>query len=226
MNPTCLDSKLEYTPETHQYRYDGREVPGITRLLGELGYNKGARFFTEESRQRGQAVHKALFHLEELAPEATELEEAVECFTALDERIVPYIQQYLGWKRDTGFVATHLEAKVFSVKMRVAGRLDVIGTYPDGTVVLPDYKTWKQQGHAPKRGSELQTAFYKIAAEEMLGVKIDKRVVLKLSGAGPYRAYVCSNPADERIVQMCATIWWDKKINGLFDPEEIEKEED
>ena len=218
---------LEYDPGTHQYRHAGRDVPGITRLLGELGYNKGARFFTEESRQRGQAVHKVLFHLERLCPDAKTLEEVLENFDALDERLHPYVSQYLAFKAETGFVAVHLEGAVYSVRMRAAGRFDIIGAMPDGTVVIVDYKTWKQQGHTPKRGSLLQTAFYKMAAEETIpGLKIDRRIVLKLSGEGCYRAYQCKDAQDEIMVQMCAKVWWDLKDNGLFDPNESPEEED
>lgn len=218
---------LEYDAATHAYRYGGRSVPGITRLLGDLGYNKGARFYTEESRQRGQAVHKVLFHIEELCPKVTELDEVLECFTSLDERLHPFIDQYLHFKRENEFEAEATEQAVFSKKLNAAGRWDIIGVMKRlNKRALVDTKTWKSQGPKPKRGSELQTAFYKMGAEEHLGIKVDTRIVLKLSGMGFYRAYTCADPTDEYTVQAAARVWWDMHNHNLFEVEDCNPEED
>ena len=226
MDLSSTNTHLGYTPETHQYTWMGSPVPGITRLLGEMGFTKGARFFTEESRQRGHAVHKAQLLLEQLCPDATTIDE-VEDAIDLDKRILPYMAQYLQFKLDTGFSPIYLEAPVFSSAIRVAGRLDAYGTYRNGKTVLVDFKSWKAAGTRPSRSSELQTAFYKMGAKESLGVDVDLRVVLKLPGGdGVYRAYQCTSPTDEHLVYCAAKVWWDQNMNNLLDKNESPEEED
>jgi hypothetical protein len=191
-----------------------------------MGFTKGARFFTEESRQRGQAVHKAVQLIERHCPAAEDMDDVDEVMN-IHPFIVPYVKQYLMFKREHGFKATLIEEAVFSILIRTAGRLDFYGTYANGKRVLVDLKSWKASASRPTRSSELQTAFYAMAGKEWLGIETDHRVVLKLPGGdGKYMAYQCTDKTDEHMVYCAAKVWWDQQTHKLLDPNESPEEED
>ena len=55
---------LSFDPITHQYRLDGERVPSVTQVLSVCGLIDDT-WYTEESRQRGQAIHLATKLLDE-----------------------------------------------------------------------------------------------------------------------------------------------------------------
>lgn len=212
MTPT-----VRYEAASHTY-YDpaGKQLPGVTRVLSDMGYSKGAQFFTEKSRQRGQAVHLACQLVDQHAPDARILGEALEVID-LDERLHQHLSGYLWFKREKRFTPEKNEVVVWSPSMRSAGQYDKWGHYDDGRRVMVDMKTWISQGAKPKRSAELQMGGYAMMAKESDGTETDLRIVLKLPGDGTYRAYECRNPRDEMTFRCACMLWWDRAENGLIE---------
>jgi hypothetical protein len=75
---------IELDRETHRYTPN---LPSVTEILEAAGLIDTA-WFTEESRERGSAVHRAceLFDLGELD------------FESLDDRIEPYVRAYIRFR--------------------------------------------------------------------------------------------------------------------------------
>ena len=219
---------LTYDAEKHEYRIGGHKAPGITTILSCMGYYKGEQFYTERSRGKGTAVHRACYLLDEHCPEATTVDEALEVLD-LDERLIPYMQGYLDWKRESGFIPQRHEFQVCSAKLNIASTPDLYGAFPllGGGVV--ELKTWKAAPPKCQRSAEIQTAAQALMIEEHLGLPVERRVVVALTGNldHPHRAYVCDRPGDKNIVAFLAHVFWDRVNSRLLEwtGEEEEAEE-
>lgn len=131
----------------HRYWLDGRRIPGVTEILDGLGL-VDTRWFTEESRRRGSAVHAAVhYHLEgDLA------------WSTVDERIKGYVESAIAFLDVVAFKPTHVETRVLHVgPPTFAGTLDLAGEMY-GTDSLAD---WKSGAIVPVTG--MQTAGYDVA---------------------------------------------------------------
>jgi len=206
---------VTFDADAHEYRLKGKWLPGATRVLADNGYSKGSRFFTSESRRRGKAGHYATQLLDEHCPEATTIEEALETLE-IDERLLPYMEGYLLFKKERQFVPIYHEVLVYSPTYHVCGHFDVYGRTPQGTL-LADLKTWKTQGPTVKRGAALQAAGYKWMARECLGLEADLAEIVALPGNGKYREFPSTNPMDESLFLANCSVWWDKKNAGLME---------
>jgi hypothetical protein len=216
---------LTFDDASHSYRLNGRWLPGVTRVIADCGYLKGSDYFTEESRVRGQQVHKACHLVDLHAPEAETLDDVLEIMD-LGATIQPYVAGWLFFKRSNGFKPLGHETPLCLTDLNVAGTPDVWGTYPDGRLVSIDLKSWKGQGATPTRASEIQTAGYKLMLRQCLGFDVAVRLVVKMPGDGKFRQYLCQNPMDEALFRSCCFIWHDrannKLIDGLEGPSEAE----
>ena len=141
-------SRPIFDAETHTYTSDGKVLPSVTQILARLGTN--CPHWTEESRQRGQAVHAAiaLIHEERLDDDS------------LDDRIKPYVFQYRQFQTISGFRPLVWEGVVGSASLGYAGTIDCIGEL-NGRKVLMDWKT----GSVPSTVAA-QLAAYHVAANE------------------------------------------------------------
>ena len=214
-------SGLVYLPEQHEYWYDNRQIPGVTRVLADLGYyGNGKQFFTERSREVGTAVHKACMLIDQVCPHARTLAEVLERIN-LGEALHRYVEGYLLFKRDTGFTSQEWEKPLWDSRIRVAGTIDTWGYIPTGNRVLVDLKSWRSQGAKPKLSAEIQVNAY----AGMLGqVSLDVAYlwVLKLPGDGKYRLYEAK--PNRYLVEAVATVWHSLYQGGLIklrsDPED------
>jgi hypothetical protein len=223
-------ASLTYDAEKHEYRIGGRRVPGVTTLLSLSGYFPSQGHYTAESRRRGTAVHRACYLLDEHCPEATTVDEALEVLD-LDERLIPYMQGYLAWKRESGFIPQRHEFQVCSAKLNIASTPDLYGGFTTGSGIygVVELKTWKAAPPKCQRSAELQTAAQALMIEEHLGLPVERRVVVALTGNPdhPHRAYVCDRPGDKNIVAFLAHVFWDRVNSRLLEwtGEEEEAEE-
>jgi hypothetical protein len=200
-------------------------VPGVTRVLADCGYVKGADWFTDESRIRGKQAHYACQLVDQHAPDALTMEDALDVID-LAPALHPYLAGYLLFRREKSFRPVWNERPMHLSSPMVAGTPDSWGHYGDGRKVLVDLKSWRGQGPTPKRAAVLQTAGYKLMVKEATGEDTDLRVIVALPGDGRYRAYECKDPRDEFLFQCCAHSWWDRYNNKLVsgDPAEVEVE--
>lgn len=215
-----------YNPEAHAYFLDGQQIPGITRVLSDLGYSgRGAAFFTDRSRRRGQAVHTACQLADELCPESTDVSEVLDRVD-LSENLIPYLEGYLLFKREIRFVPKRHEFPSFHRGLRIAGTPDKWG-HIGSTTTLVDLKSWKSQGVKPKRSAVVQVVGYKLMIESCFQLLSERLIILKLPGNGRYRMYEVEKPAlTEPVVWAAAGVWWDLHSNGLLPNENGDYDED
>lgn len=217
---------LEYRDSDHTYWLDGKQIPGITRILADLGCYPGSGFYTENSRVRGQMAHLACQLADQHCRDAKTLDDALEVLDAAEE-IQGYLSGYLKFRREKRFISLGWEEPLCSVKLRVAGTPDTHGKmiYVDGPLAVVDAKSWQNQGADPKHSAEVQTALYAILLGEKYSISPDRieRYVLKLPGDGNYRLYQCAGLYDFEEAAWAVNLWWRWRNRGIFrfagDPE-------
>jgi hypothetical protein len=183
-----MQSKAELTfePRGHVYRYGGRVVPSVTQILSILqDYSAVDGELMEEARRRGRHVHEMI----DLDNRGALDEEA------LDEELLPYLQQWRQFLRDTGFIVTSSEQRVYHQTFGYAGTADA-GSM-EGTSWVLDVKT----GSMP-RSVGAQLAAYQAA----LTPRPRRRLCLVLT-RNHYRLHECKKLSDFSLFQSCLNIW-------------------
>jgi len=120
---TLLDTPVDFNQEGHIYTAGGYALESVTTVLKQEGCID-ARFYTEEARQRGTLVH--------LATHLDDMDDLVE--DSVDPVIVPYLEAWRKFKRETGFVVEVSERHMMSSVYKYAGTPDTIGRFPSGTL--------------------------------------------------------------------------------------------
>jgi hypothetical protein len=182
--------------ETGRYvdKQSADEYVRVSDVLREFGLTD-ARFYDDDSRTRGHAVHLAI----KLIEKGTLDEES------LDPIIVPWVEGYRKFKREVPFKAQYFEQPVCNRLWRFAGTLDLMGTIADKPVLI-DAKTG-----AAQKSAALQTGAY-AACVEIPGIK---RYALEL-GDGDYNLVPHTGETDARVfLGLAAAFWW-KFNNGLI----------
>lgn len=164
-------ARFEFDPIAHRYTLDGRVLPSVTQILRGLDdfSNVPARVL-EKARDRGQRVHAAC-NLDVLGT----LDE-----NTVDDEVAPYLAQFRRFLRESGFVPTLSECRVYDETLWYAGTLDLFGDLPGCLDVQIDIKS----GLIP-RSVGPQTAAYSNGLYKRAGIMTRKRFALKLE-AGKY----------------------------------------
>jgi hypothetical protein len=193
---------LTFDEATHSYALDGRPVPGVTSVIREI---LAPLFRVDSDLMRraaefGKAVHRAC----ELDDKKTlDME-------TLDPALVPWLEGWRKFRAEHPETMWHSETKICSYKFRFAGTLDRISINPGSDQpTLLDIKTSTTIG--PEVG--IQTAAYKMAAEEYLGIKIKSRLCVQLTEGG-YRLHKLNDPADQQTFIAALSCWNWRKKNG------------
>lgn len=109
-----MPNEVEFRPETHEYRVDGRLLLSVTQILKRAGYVRyegaGGMFYAN----RGTTVHLATEFLDKGTLD----------FESIDEKIVPYLEQYRDFKATTGIAIEAIEERFHSVEDGYAGTRD------------------------------------------------------------------------------------------------------
>lgn len=168
---------IEFDEALHEYRVDGRKLPGVTSILKPL-YGD-LRFVREDilayKSELGQAVHKAV----ELHVKGGLV------YDSLVSPVAEYFEQYLIFEAETGFEPTESEIRVSSA-LGYAGTLDLSGRL-NGELGICDLKCTAALSPAVA----LQTAAYQHAYNERAAERAVRRWALRLYPGGyrlqPYR---------------------------------------
>jgi hypothetical protein len=173
--------EVDFDPESHTYRKDGKIVPHVTQILAQSGRCDWSCVDEEirlHSIKRGQSVHWL-----------TQLEDE----GALNYRTVPaglrgYRKAYRTWKRHSGFNVIWIERKFIS-HYGYAGTLDRAGSFPattmfgSGTSGVVDLKTGPIADWV-----RLQLCSYTLAVDPRPAIaRTIRRIALRLSADGTYR---------------------------------------
>lgn len=177
LNPDCI----EFFESGHRYidTTIGREIPSVTQILSEVGrYKDIDRDVLMHAGQRGTYVHQAcmLYDDGDLDRES------------LDHALKAYVDGWVKFRSDTGFVPSQSEMVVYNPNDLYCGRIDVIGEYPDKRRALIDIKT---QSVADPDMWGMQLAAYAEAISINEGIK--ERAVVHLRGDGGYSYYTLND---------------------------------
>lgn len=164
---------LEYSEPEHAYYNSGRQLPSVTTVLDRAGLI--SQFCKDdEAAARGTEVHRlcAKYDID---------------YSRLDMRTVPkdlrgYVDAWIQYRRDTGFIPALIEHRVDSLEHGYAGRLDRVGV-SNGNKLLTmlDIKTAKSGAIADY--VRLQLVAYAVALEPD---KVFHRVCVSLRPDGRY----------------------------------------
>ena len=169
--------KITFDSEKHIYYCEGLKVPGVTKVLqgaGLIDFSMVKPDILERAQNFGTAVHLA-----------TEFDDnGVLDMASLDDALLPYVEAWRKFKRDTGCKILSIEEVVYSAKYRYCGTLDRRMLIKERhTVVDP------KSGVGFHPASAIQLEAYKEAWNEGKPVKdkIKDRLVVLLCGDGTYK---------------------------------------
>lgn len=182
---------ITFDPVAHAYTVNGARVPSVSRICDIV--DPPSSFYRPEHATRGKYVHSAC----EYADEGVLREDL------LDPAIVPYVEAWRQFLRDTGAEVLGVEVMVAS-SYGYAGRLDRVLRVPVRGLGIVDIKS----GDPSIRGP-LQTAAYAQAARETLDIKPAWRACVRVYPTGDYRVHYYENEADlDAFLAALAVLRW------------------
>lgn len=177
---------------------NGLEYERVTNVLKETGIID-CRWFDEFAAVRGTIVHDAtaLYDRKDLD------------MRSIDPRIEGYVKAWIRFRMDNMDIEIlECEKRVYSVRKRVAGRLDILAR-KNGRIGIIDKKAATTLNPAV----EIQTAGYEDLYREMTGYKNGIwRKAVQLFPDGTYKAKTLDDPNDVNIWNSAVNIInWKKK---------------
>lgn len=169
-----LYTPIEFNEKTHEYFYEKKRIPSVTQILAPISkvlYEKVEIATLRNKAKIGSQVHKLIERYSKygLIPNKE----------TTDERVYSYFQQYLNWNNeceDNVIFENEFKGIYLNGNMAFAGTIDNIRMLGNDLVLI-DYKTVAN----PNRFIlSLQLYGYKLIAEQMLGVKINRFYALLL----------------------------------------------
>lgn len=194
---------LNLDKETHTYTKDKQQIPGVSRILqgaGLIDFSKVPIDRLEAALNFGTAVHRAC----ELY-DKNDLDE-----TSLSEELIPYLNAWKKFRKDTKFKIKAIEEHVLSTRLRFAGTLDRRGLLYDRHVII-DIKSSVDFHPA----AAIQTSAYKEAYNEDKKPKdkvLDRYSVL-LKPDGNYKVVQYKDKNDFNIFVSSLNLWNWKERN-------------
>lgn len=150
------DFNLDFNPQTHAYRINGKLVPSVTQVLKVLeDYSHIPQGVLELKREFGTHVHTACsLYVRRMLDESS-----------VHESIRPYLEGFKRFMKDTGVIILANELMVAHPEFGYAGTMDydVLMQSQRGQI---DLKTGEPPWTVPQ-----QTAAYEIAYARTFGVK-------------------------------------------------------
>lgn len=166
---------LTFKEDTHQYMYNGIEVPSVTQIISETNHNALDSIpvsILANAAERGKEIHQAIEFYNKYN------------FAKIKEDYKLYFDAYKKWKTDNENQIKEIlsEIKVFHKIQFYAGTLDMLITDNNNNKILVDIKTTAQLN---EKYVSLQLSAYNDALLSQ-GIKVDKLYVLWLKKDGTY----------------------------------------
>jgi hypothetical protein len=168
-------NNLEFKEDTHQYFYNGMEVPSVTQIISAS--NSGAlqnipSNILDSASERGIAVHQAIEFFNKYK------------FANISKEYEDYFEAYRKWYRKEGFsfIEIQSEIKVYHKILNYAGTIDMLITNTKEEKMLIDIKTTNELN---MKYVSLQLSAYKDALSNQ-GISVKKMYVLWLKKDGTY----------------------------------------
>lgn len=175
---------IELDEATHTYRVDGVVWPSVTQVLALLDrFERVPPAVLEAAREFGTHVHMAC----DLDNRGV-LDEA-----SLDAALLPYLEGWRKFRRDSGAVILESEHRIIDERLRYVGTCDVLAEWKGRRCII-DIKS----GQVP-RTVGAQCAAYAHA----LGVRLRYCVQLM---PNDYRVHALTDPSDWSIFLSCLNL--------------------
>ena len=164
-------AKLVFYDKDHIYELDGEIVPSVSelsRFVSREIYGDVNKYTLDMACDKGSRIHR----------ETEQLDKTGHC--EVDEEILPYIEQYIQFRKDYGikdsdFIA--IEKPLASTKMKFAGTLDRVMLIKNKLSIV-DIKSAAQ---IKKQLAQIQLpAYQKLWEENYPDSRIIKRYILQL----------------------------------------------
>jgi hypothetical protein len=195
-------SELKFDEGKHLYSLDGVPLPSVTQVLkgvGIIDFSNVPPALLEAACQFGTAAHKAT----ELSDKGKLDEEN------LDINLRPYLDGWILFRQEYGFLSDMIERPIYSKIYRFAGTPDRLGHWRiDDSMIILDIKT----GFMLSSADAIQTAAYAIMAKEG-GIKgTIKRVSLLLTKDGKYKIKEHKDKNDANVFISALSVYnWRRK---------------
>jgi len=161
----------------HIYRWNGVKVPSVTQVLTPLqNFHAVDPQTLHQAAQFGKAVHMMLALWDDGTLD----------LDSVDPALLPYLDGWRKFLRETKFIVTFIEHEVYHSKLRYAGTIDRIGRLVSKSKVadiILDIKT----GDILYPWIAVQLAGYQAAYVDMTGCGKVYRASLRLNEQGNYR---------------------------------------
>jgi|GEM_PF-743744 len=203
-----FDEHLSFDPQTHTYFLDGTECAGLTKTLQDVGiYNYS--FINQATLQRAAKFGSA-------AQKACELwDMGTLNMKTLAAPLVPYLESWIKFREEFGFVPVDIEKPTYSLRYRFACMPDRFGFITKGNLANKALACVEIKSGLLLPGAAIQTAAQVLARNEMNpGNKAKKRLVIGLR-EGSYVAEEFSNEADASTWLACLQIVNFKKQHNI-----------
>lgn len=193
---------LTFNAERHEYHWNGKPVPGVTRALGDLtDYSFVKPDALERARQEGEAIHAMVeLYLKDDLDEDT-----------LPAWLAPRLAALKKLIADTQFKVRASEKRVYHPTYGYAGTLDltasmIVGSKAKAVEALLDVK----RSFAAGAAIGLQLAAYQAAenagrASQGVIPQVTHRYALQLRADGSYRLELFEDSTDFMVFLACLT---------------------
>lgn len=181
---------FSFDAESHTYRWNGTVVPSVTSILAPIkeDFSMVKPEVLEMARDRGKAVHRLI-----------ELEEKDDLdYTSIHDDLMPFMQQWLTFKLETGFELVATEEQFYDSKFGYAGTRDLRGRI-NGDEWLIDIKVTS----SIPRSVGPQTAGY----AKPLGDKVRRAVLHMRPDWERAKFSELKDPRDWSTFLSCLNIW-------------------
>lgn len=201
---------LVFDPVEHRYFLDGRELPGITRVLRDVGIGplpqseiRVADSFAYAA-ERGKAVHEAT-----ALDDRGELDEE-----SVDPVVRPYLDAWRRFREESGFrpEPTLIEVPLARSDLGFAGTPDRAGILGEDRIVLEikvtaEMPSWVGLQLAGQRMLAWTTREFGAVVPNAV-----RRFAVQLRPDGTYRLWEFRDPEDGRVFLACLSIYqWKAK---------------
>lgn len=179
---------IQFDEVTHRYTKNGIVIPSVTQILSSAGLIDDD-WYTEESRQRGKAVHIACHYFDE-----NDLD-----WNSVSPQYLPYVQAHQKFCKDTSIQWTLIEHRIYNPVYNYCGILDREAIL-NGEPAIIDLKTG-----LVNKWVALQTAAYEAGLPPLVN-KSRKRFALQLKSDGTYKLHPFIDRTDIRVFTAAAAV--------------------
>lgn len=186
---------LTFEPETHTYRLDGAEIPGVTTIMAPLSgvkYGGVSRTVLDRAAARGTTVHNTLenwikFGIEDCPPEQEP------CFSA-----------FLEWWEKNSPEVLGSEVRLYHRYLQYAGTADLVANI-GGVLTLVDFKTTSTVSDM-LCGVQLEAYSQALRSH---GLNVEDKRILQLRKDGTYaeRIYPVMDPVRWKVFGSLKTVY-------------------